>query len=511
MEKMEDRKKWIIITVSFLSLVTLFRMLYINLIPISADEAYFWEWSRHPAMCYQDMPPMIAYFIALFTVFGSSVFTIRLTGVILMLLISILVFMITGRISASSKTAAFTVIILNTLPFIAVISVMLGTDIVLILPWTLSLYLLYLSLFKGNNVYWYLSGAALGFALLSKYVAVIIIISLFVYLVISKQKRYLLGKKEPYIMLAICFAMMIPVIIWNASNEWSNFSFNLFSGRFRSPEVTIKIKFFLEYILGQMLFVSPLFFIGFVWAVVKAVKSRNEVFLFLSVMSLTILSFFGVWSFFDRTGPQWPIPGYISGVILFCVVIFREMENKAGKKKLSVFLTLLIAGNVIFSAAIYGIPLIPKLIPDFELIKNASTKRIAWFLAGWHKDLGKSVSSVRAGMGRKNNTFVICRGFALSSYMAFHMEGQPEVYCIGQRRGVGGEAYRFWQDFKEVIGQDAVFVEEHREKGYIYQISPAFEKVEKDRVFVYEYDGEPIVKTDIWRCYGFKGFKEPQN
>jgi len=49
------------------------------LLPLSADEAYYWLWSRHLAAGYFDHPPAIAYVIRAGTLlFGSVPFGVRL-------------------------------------------------------------------------------------------------------------------------------------------------------------------------------------------------------------------------------------------------------------------------------------------------------------------------------------------------------------------------------------------------------------------------------------------------
>ncbi|HYS44840.1 MAG TPA: glycosyltransferase family 39 protein, partial [Rhizomicrobium sp.] len=55
-------------------------------LPLSADEAYYWLWSRHLAAGYFDHPPMIAWLInAGTTLFGDTPIGVRFAGVILSL------------------------------------------------------------------------------------------------------------------------------------------------------------------------------------------------------------------------------------------------------------------------------------------------------------------------------------------------------------------------------------------------------------------------------------------
>ncbi|MBD5632897.1 MAG: hypothetical protein IAI49_00335, partial [Candidatus Eremiobacteraeota bacterium] len=41
-------------------------------LPLTGDEAYYWEWSRHLAWGYVDHPPAVAATIALFSAFGQT-------------------------------------------------------------------------------------------------------------------------------------------------------------------------------------------------------------------------------------------------------------------------------------------------------------------------------------------------------------------------------------------------------------------------------------------------------
>jgi len=50
-------------------------------LPLSADEAYYWLWSLHPAAGYFDHPPMIAWLIRAGTaLFGDTPFGVRFAG-----------------------------------------------------------------------------------------------------------------------------------------------------------------------------------------------------------------------------------------------------------------------------------------------------------------------------------------------------------------------------------------------------------------------------------------------
>ena len=65
------------------------RAVMAGLLPLSADEAYYWLWSRHLAAGYYDHPPAIAFVIRFGTfLFGDNEFGVRFGGVMLSLLLA---------------------------------------------------------------------------------------------------------------------------------------------------------------------------------------------------------------------------------------------------------------------------------------------------------------------------------------------------------------------------------------------------------------------------------------
>src|SRR5471032_1356596 len=51
-------------------------------VPLTADEAYYWSWSLHPAFGYTDHPPLVAWLIRLGRALGSGPGFVRLPFVV---------------------------------------------------------------------------------------------------------------------------------------------------------------------------------------------------------------------------------------------------------------------------------------------------------------------------------------------------------------------------------------------------------------------------------------------
>ena len=74
------------VSLALVALLLVLRGVMAALLPLSADEAYYWLWSKHLAAGYFDHPPMIAWLIRAGTLlFGDTPLGVRLMGVVLSL------------------------------------------------------------------------------------------------------------------------------------------------------------------------------------------------------------------------------------------------------------------------------------------------------------------------------------------------------------------------------------------------------------------------------------------
>ena len=94
-----------------LAAVSIFRLWFLGQLPLSGDETYHWEWSRHLAWGYYDHPGFTAYLIRFFTwLFGASTaFTVRLAATAMLTGAAILAFALAWRVTldrGGDETAA---------------------------------------------------------------------------------------------------------------------------------------------------------------------------------------------------------------------------------------------------------------------------------------------------------------------------------------------------------------------------------------------------------------------
>ena len=84
-----------------------------------------------------------------------------------------------------------------------------------IIFWLLSMYAVVKIIKTQEPKYWYLLGLGVGLGLLSKYPMILFAPALLAFLIVSKENRYWLFKKEPYLAALLAALIFSPVIIWN--------------------------------------------------------------------------------------------------------------------------------------------------------------------------------------------------------------------------------------------------------------------------------------------------------
>ncbi|HSC17893.1 MAG TPA: glycosyltransferase family 39 protein, partial [Rhizomicrobium sp.] len=169
-------------------------------LPLSFDEAYFWLWSRHLAISYFEHPPLIALAIRAGTaLLGDTSLGVRLMS----LLASVAASWAIWRAAAAvftDDTSAWTACAFLNLTLMLTSQSMGATPDIFVL--TASAFLLWsvAELERTRNAWWWLAAAlALGAALLAKYTAFFLALSLGLWLLLTPQGRRWLTTPWPYL------------------------------------------------------------------------------------------------------------------------------------------------------------------------------------------------------------------------------------------------------------------------------------------------------------------------
>ncbi len=157
--------------------------------------------------------------------------------------------------------------------------------------------------------FWLLAGVGLGLAGLSKYSAVLSAGGLAAFVLLSPRQRHWLKHPAPYVSAIVAFAMITPVILWNARHGWASFEFQ---GARGVPSGGLRPAQFLTMALGEIAFLSPWIFAILVAGVVSAFRRwRDDRYLLLLCLSLPPIVLFTLTPLWGGRGqPHWTMPGW---------------------------------------------------------------------------------------------------------------------------------------------------------------------------------------------------------
>jgi 4-amino-4-deoxy-L-arabinose transferase-like glycosyltransferase len=314
------------------------------------DEVYYWLYAKYPDVSHFDHPPMVGFFIQLFTgnlYFDSELF-IRLAAIIPSVISMYVIFLI-GVYIKDERTGLIAVLLYSISIYGLIIA---GTFILpdspLVLFWLLSFYFFIQVLPKEPNSI--LSSKLLlaflfaGLALYSKYQAIYLLFGVVLYVVIWNRKWlrsvfFYIGFTFPLIAIGLIY-------YWNYSNDFISYNFHGNRVSFFSLQFN-KNSFFRE-VLGQFLYNNP-FIVVMIIVMVIAIRKKNFQFnnhqrAFFFCCSLPLIFTTIYLSISRDTLPHWSGVAYLTLLPLLAVFLSERKQQIIKNLKIGLisFSTLLV-------------------------------------------------------------------------------------------------------------------------------------------------------------------------
>lgn len=324
-----------------LAFATAVRLFLAMLFPLTADESYYWLWSKHLSLSYVDHPPVVAFVNYLMTLGTENLFMIRLGAVLITFLVSIFIYLIAKDIF-NEKVAFWSAVLFQILPHFVVVWLTQFVELPLTLFWVISLWIMTRIIKTKDGNWWYLLAVTLGLGYLSKYTMFLFWLCLGIFFFLSPENRFWLKRKELHLCLLISALFFLPVLIWNSQHQWVSFAFH--SGKTTADAWGINI---LPFIADQLVHFTP-FLLFTLYNVGKFSLKKDAGSKLLFSFSFPILLLFLLLSVKVKIWAHWPSIGYIATLPL---TINYLVENGKSWKKfmtwVSVF-TLLILTILFF-------------------------------------------------------------------------------------------------------------------------------------------------------------------
>jgi len=435
---MPSNRKIYIVLFLLLVLSALVRGWIAGVIGLGNDEVYYWTYAKFPAFSHFDHPPMVGWVIWFFTLglrFDGEFF-MRLAAVFFGTMSAGLMFLI-GKQIKNPVTGLYAAFLYTTSFYGLILS---GTFILPDGPqvffWLLTLWFLLKSLpdpdltGKSRN-FLFFAGLTAGLALLSKYHAVFLIVGAFFYILLYNRKWFFAWETWGALVLAVlCF---MPVIFWNAENEFISFTFH--ESRVGITDLGIQPQYFLTEIAGQFFYNNPVNVVIIITALVAMMmkhhfleRSYRRLILWIS---LPLLIVFLIFSLFRSTLPHWTGPAYL-GLIFMGAAYLSEPRKNGRKLRLVpwpvVFSLLLLAGVVVTGVG--------QILYGWIPVKRYKVDDVSLDLVGW-KQLGEKFQALAAWdedhfLIDKDAPLITFRWFPAANfdYYLARKENRP-VYALG--------------------------------------------------------------------------------
>jgi 4-amino-4-deoxy-L-arabinose transferase-like glycosyltransferase len=468
---------------------TLLRLLWLagNPIDLYPDEAQYWIWAQHPDWGYYSKPPMVAWLIAGTTaLFGNGVLAVKAAAPICYALTSLVVHQLARRLY-DRRVAAWAAIAFVTLPAVSISSVIISTDVPLLLFWGLASLAFVRAREPGGGRWWLGVGAAAGLGLLAKYAMGFWIGSALLYLaVFADERRHI----RPFLAaLVLALAIYAPNFVWNWSHGFVSYlhtrdNADLHGGGLHPLA-------FVEFAGSQFGVFGPVFLASLILIAAGGRRAladrRTALLLFLALPTLGIML---VVSALSRAQPNWSAPTYLSATVL--VVAWLGARGRAALVQWSVVLH---AGLVV---AVLG------LAPAARLVGWTLPGALDPLhrLHGWQR-LGAALDQVRLRQGLPP---LLADEREFMAAMIYYMAPHPFDMAMWNPGHGTHNGFELTQSLPDVAGGDFLWLTQRRERDEVFDRFESHEQIAHITVPL-----GPGLSREAWvyALRGFKGYAEP--
>ncbi len=206
--------------------VLLLRTVAAARMPLTGDEAYYWEWSRRLAFGYVDHPPMVAWAIAAAGWLGRIPLAVRAGSLLAGALAAFGAFDFVRVATGNRVAGAWAAFAVNAVPIAQLTFGFATPDAVYLAAWICALACAQRALASTGRRWWIALGVAFAAALLSRIMATALLVGV---ALLSWQavRRGRIRVDRPLVAYAIALAFWSPFLGWNAMHDAATFVFAL--------------------------------------------------------------------------------------------------------------------------------------------------------------------------------------------------------------------------------------------------------------------------------------------
>jgi 4-amino-4-deoxy-L-arabinose transferase-like glycosyltransferase len=464
-ERSADSYAWLLTLLLGALLVLRIASLRFNATDLFFDEAQYWSWSMEPAFGYYSKPPLIAWLIGASTaVCGMSEFCIRLPSPLVHTATAAVIFLL-GRRLYSTQVGFWSALVFATLPGVSFSSGIISTDVPLLFGWALALLGFVALLDTGeakSKPWWPVLPVALGLGLglNAKYAMAYFALSVGLLAVIDPTRRAVLRDVRLWAALALGVAMIVPNLLWNASNKFATFSHTADNAKLGGP-LLHPLKA-LEFLGSQFGVFGPILFASLIAILYRAyyhgLDTRDRLLLAFTLPVIVIVT---ALAFLSRSNANWAAVSYVAATVLVVATLIRD--GSWGWMKASLAIHAALIALFVFGTATAGRIKLPGGDPlartmGWKAVADATRAEIA-----------------RAKAAGTPYASVITDARALSAELLYYMRDEPTPLLAWRATPKPADHYEMTRPFGPASPQPVLLVARRADPT---EISRWFDKAE---------------------------------
>lgn len=523
---------------------TALRLAYLAISPyaLAEDEAHYWEWSRHLDWSYYSKGPGIAWTIAAGTaLWGDSEFGVRCLIPLFAALSALAAAAGAYALKRDPRHAFLAAALVLLTPAFQIMALLATIDGPYVACWSVATLCAFLAIRRDKPHAWLGVGAAIAVGFLYKYTVLLIVPGIALAwwrfgFERSRERRSSAFLRSLIVGVLLALTGLIPVIIWNAQNDWVTVRHLLghlhagggdvphFEGE--RPRSGNSFIWILSYIGTQFVVGFPILLfaiMAFIHTRRMSAAERSDTLTFIA-FAAPLLTFYLLISLFTAGEGNWAVAAYISLVPVAAVMVDVGMSDWLARRRAwrslphprprvgllrrgpespvqvtwHWALGVGIAVGIIFLRwdLLAHLPWVGKYVPTQRLRAGPE----------WAEAVQSHVDELKR---EGADPFIIASHYGRASLLSFYLPGRPLVYCASPllppapefNRWPGRKSqYDYWPEADlanpALLGRDAVLI------GAVKpQWEDAFDAVE-ERGNLPGRKGQPLF---IGR--GFTGFK----
>ena len=435
----QDYWAWLLLILGVLLVIRLLA-LYFAETDLFFDEAQYWSWSRDLAFGYFSKPPLIAWLIRGATeICGDAEWCVRAPSPILYTVTSILLFL-AARALYGDRVGFWSAVVFATLPAASFSSLLISTDVALVLFWTLAFYG-WIKLIETLKMrFAVLIGVSLGLGLLAKYAAIYFLLCAGVDAWRDARARDALRGGRFAVILAIALAFVAPNLLWNANHSFATFSHTAENAGWNG--FPFHLEDGLEFIGSQFAVFGPILFavLGFVaWRAARRGCEQPEC--RLLAFSVPVILLLIVQALLSRAFANWAAAAYPAATILVTAELLRHWPRLF---RVSLWLHLG-AALVITIAPLFAKRLTALTGPEWNPYAR---------VLGWH-DLAAATQRIAEAQGAKS---VLTDNREVTGELVYYLRDTTLPITIWFRAQTPRNHFEMTRPFTEAAPEPVLYV-----------------------------------------------------